>query len=171
MSTTEINNNDNPVCNRTSLVRDYAFDELPLNERQSMERHLAQCAACAAELDGVRLTTAALRVLPDVEVPQRIAFVSEKVVERSWLAGIWNSAARLGFASACVLAAGLTFASYHRDAAVNQAVAVALDKAHAEEAQKTQQLLAALREGAEYNRKLNNTHTVLLAEYPRETAQ
>jgi anti-sigma factor RsiW len=166
-----MNDNENPVCDRTSLVRDYAFDELAPNERKSMEQHLAQCGSCAAELDGVRLTTAALRVLPDQEVPQRIAFVSDKVVEQNWLTGIWNSAARLGFASACVLAAGLAFASYHRDAAVNQAVTVALTKAHAEDTQKYKELLVSLQEAADYNRKLNNTHTVLLLQRPGETAQ
>jgi anti-sigma factor RsiW len=169
MSTIEMNNENS--CGQVDLVRDYAFDELAPAERNLVQQHLAQCSGCAAELDRLRLTTAALRVLPDQEVPQRIAFVSDKVVEQSWLAGIWNSAARLGFASACVLAAGLAFSSYHRDAAVNQAVAVALTKAHAEDAQKTQQLLVALQEAADYDRKLNNTHTVLLAQYPGERAQ
>jgi anti-sigma factor RsiW len=166
-----MNMNDNPVCDRADLVRDYAFDELALNARKSMEQHLAQCSSCATELDGIRVTTAALRVLPDREIPRRIAFVSDKVVEQNWLRGIWNSAARLGFASACVLAAGLSFAAYHRDQAVNKAVALAVDKAHAEDAQQQQNLMIALQEAADYNRKLNNTHTVLFSQYPVETAQ
>ena len=76
-----------------------------------MEQHIASCADCTAELDSLRLTTAALRILPDREIPQRIAFVSDKVFEPSatarWFSGFWNSASKLGFASACVLAAGL----------------------------------------------------------------
>ncbi len=171
MSLTEMNHNENPICDRADLVRDYAFDELSPAERNSVQQHLTECSGCTAELDRLRLTTAALRVLPDQEVPQRIAFVSDKVVKQNWLAGIWNSAARLSFASACVLAAGLAFSSYHRDAAVNQAVQVALNKAHAEDAQKTQELLTALQEGAEYNRKLTNTRTVLLLQRPMESAQ
>jgi len=42
-----------------------------------MEQHLAACGDCALELDQLRLTTAALRTLPDREIPQRIAFVSD----------------------------------------------------------------------------------------------
>jgi anti-sigma factor RsiW len=181
------------ACSRADLVRDYAFDELAPNERKSMEQHLGQCVSCAAELDSIRLTTAALRVLPDVEVPRRIAFVSDKVFEKSWLAGLWNSAARLGFASACVLAAGLSFAAYHRqpeirtvvqtasvsqatiDAAVNKAVALAVDKAHAEDVRMTktaldavdaryakqQSLMIAMYEGVDYQRKQRNTLAIL----------
>ncbi len=49
--------------------------------------------------------------LRDEEIPQRIAFVSDKVFEpspwRRWWAGFWNSAARLGFASAAILAVAI----------------------------------------------------------------
>jgi anti-sigma factor RsiW len=159
-----MNTNDHPVCDRTDLVRDYAFDGLAAAERRSVEQHLAQCSSCAAELDQIRLTTAALRVLPDREVPRRISFVSDRVFEprSGFLSGFWNSAARLGFASACVLAVGLSFAAYHRqpevrtivqtadiskaalDEAVNRAVALAVDKAHAEDMQLTQAALSAV---------------------------
>ncbi len=130
--------NENSRCDRTDLVRDYAFEELAPAERKTMEQHLTTCSTCADELDGLRLTTAVLRVLPDVEVPRRIAFVSDKVHEPGWFASFWNSPARLGFAAACVLAAGLSFSAWHRpaasmspaefDAAVNKAVALAVDK-------------------------------------------
>lgn len=159
MSTSE-----NPACERADLVRDYAFDELAPAERRAMEQHFASCAGCAAELDRLRLTTAALRVLPDVEVPRRIAFVSDKVLEQkqSWWAAFWNSGARLGFASACVLAGGLVFAAAHRqpevrtvvqtasasqaqiDAAVSKAVSQAVEKAHADDARLTQAALDAV---------------------------
>lgn len=153
---------ENSACDRAALVRDYAFDELAETERRAMEQHLTQCQDCAAELDQVRLTTAALRVLPEQEVPRRIAFVSDKIFERGFLSGIWNSAARLGFVSACVLAVGLSYAAYHRpaearpvlqateiskaaiDEAVSRAVALAVDKAHAEDVRLTQAALDAV---------------------------
>jgi len=111
------------TCHRFDDLRDYAFDELAAESRHSLEQHLADCPACAVELDRLRLTTAALRLLPDREIPQRIAFVSDKIFEpspvRRWLDGFWNSGARLGFASACVLAAALVVSAWHRPAAVS----------------------------------------------------
>ena len=84
------------------------------------------------------------------------------VTESVWtlmLAGFWNSAARLGFASACVLAAGISFAALHRppdvptvvqtasvsaatiNEAVNKAVALAVQKAHDDDIQMTRAAL------------------------------
>jgi anti-sigma factor RsiW len=95
-------------CARAEGLRDYAFDEqLSQDERRAMEHHLSACSTCVAELDQLRLTTAVLRTLPDREIPQRIAFVSDRVFEPSVWRRFWNSGARLGFASACVLAAAL----------------------------------------------------------------
>jgi anti-sigma factor RsiW len=160
-------------CGQTELLRDYAFDELPASGRVAMERHLAECADCALELDQLRLTTAALRMLPDREIPQRIAFVSDKVFQPSPLARFFR--ARLGFASACVLAAALVVFAYHRpvprqvavtapaannvdvskqiDEAVNRAVA----QVRQEDAKMTQAALAA------YDRK-NRAQWVALEE-------
>ena len=93
-------------CGQLEALRDYAFEELDTAGRAVVERHLPQCGECRAELNRLRLTTAALRVLPDVEIPQRIAFVSDKVFEPSrW--SRWFSSARLGFASALVMAVAL----------------------------------------------------------------
>jgi anti-sigma factor RsiW len=104
----------------TEDLRDYAVGEIEADRQPALEQHLAACGDCTLELDRMRLTTAALRSLPDREVPQRIAFVSDKVFEPSpvsrWFAGFWNSSARLGFASACVLAAALVVFAYHRPA-------------------------------------------------------
>ena len=100
-------------CARAEALRDYAFDELPQDERRAMEQHLAGCGACVTELDRLRLTAAALRTLPDREIPQRIAFVSDQVFEPSAWRRFWNSGARLGFASACVLAAALVVSAWH----------------------------------------------------------
>jgi anti-sigma factor RsiW len=111
-------------------LRDYAVGEIEADRQPALEQHLAACGDCTLELDRMRLTTAALRSLPDREVPQRIAFVSDKVFEPSpvsrwfagsWFAGFWNSAARLGFASACVLAAALVVFAYHRPAVIQTA--------------------------------------------------
>ena len=71
------------TCGRAEPLRDYAFDELPAGDRGAMEQHLAKCGECALELDRLRMTSAALRSLPDQEIPQRIAFVSDKVFEPS----------------------------------------------------------------------------------------
>jgi anti-sigma factor RsiW len=112
-------------CHRIDELRDYAFDELAAESRHSLEQHIAGCPDCAAELDRLRLTTAALHILPDREIPQRIAFVSDKIFEpspaRRWLESFWNSGARLGFASACVLAMALGVSAYHRPAAATNA--------------------------------------------------
>jgi anti-sigma factor RsiW len=109
------------TCTKAEALRDFAFDELAATDRRAMERHIAGCTDCAADLTELRLTTAALRVLPDQDIPQRIAFVSDKVFSPSPVArffgGIWNSAARLGFASACVIAAALLISAWHRPAA------------------------------------------------------
>lgn len=152
-------------CDRAEALRDYAFDELPAAERSGMERHTSECADCAAELDRLRLTTAALRVLPDREIPQRIAFVSDKVFEPSgftrFFGGFWNSASRLGFASACILGGALIVSAYHRPAAapgevrtivqkadvsqqqVNEAVAKAVAQVREEDARSTKAVLEA----------------------------
>src|SRR5580704_16769879 len=97
-------------CAHAEALRDYAFDEqLPQEERRVMEQHLATCADCALALDQLRLTTAALRTLPDHEIPQRIAFVSDRVFEPSLFRRFWNA----GFASACVLALALVVSAWH----------------------------------------------------------
>ena len=100
-------------CGRAEALRDYAFDELPAGERRAMEQHLAACGNCALELDQLRLTSAALRALPDREIPQRIAFVSDRVFELSPFRRFWNAGARMGFASACVLSAALVVSAWH----------------------------------------------------------
>src|SRR6202050_2087717 len=106
-------------------LRAYAVGEIAADQQPALEQHLAACGDCALELDRLRLTTAALRTLPERDVPQRIAFVSGKVFEPSpvsrWFAGFWNSAARLGFASTCVLAAALVVFAYHRPVVIQTA--------------------------------------------------
>ena len=117
-------------CKQREAIRDYAFDEIDAAGRSAVERHLPQCAECRAELDQLRLTTAALRVLPDVEIPQRIAFVSDKVFAPSrW--NRWFTGARLGFASALVMAGALVMVVYRQPVAAPVAVASAGSSADA----------------------------------------
>ena len=93
-------------------LRDYFLKELAdPQQRRQVEVHVATCQSCSEELDRLQTMEAALFNLRDEEIPQRIAFVSDKVFEpsplRRWMAGFWNSSARLGFASAAMLSTAL----------------------------------------------------------------
>ncbi|HJT88818.1 MAG TPA: zf-HC2 domain-containing protein, partial [Bryobacteraceae bacterium] len=92
-------------------IRDYFLQELSGAERNQVEAHVRACQGCREELERLRATGTALFSLRDEEIPQRIAFVSDKIFEpsgwRRWWAAFWGSAARLGFASAAVLAVAL----------------------------------------------------------------
>ncbi len=92
-------------------LRDYFLKELPPSQEQQVEVHVKGCQECRGELDRLRATGTALLALRDEEIPQRIAFVSDKIFEPSpvgrWWSGFWNSAARLGFASAAILAVAI----------------------------------------------------------------
>jgi hypothetical protein len=101
-------------------LRDYFLKELSDPQQRQMEGHVKACQPCREELDRLRLTEAALLGLPDEEIPQRIAFVSDKIFEPSpWrrrVAAFWNSGARLGFASAAMLSAALLVSAFTRPA-------------------------------------------------------
>jgi hypothetical protein len=98
-------------------LKDYFLKELTTPQSAQMEGHIHNCAACRDELDRLRLTEAALFSLRDEEIPQRIAFVSDKIFEpspvRRWFSAFWGSAGRLGFASAAMLSAAIVFYSVH----------------------------------------------------------
>lgn len=92
-------------------LRDYVLKELPDTERHETELHVKRCGACRDKVEQLRLTEAALFALPEEEIPQRIAFVSDKIFEptpwrRTW-AAFWGSTARLGFVSAAMLSTAL----------------------------------------------------------------
>ncbi len=99
-------------------LRDYLLKELSGAEQSAVESHLKGCAACREQLAQLRATEAALFSLRDEEIPQRIAFVSDKIFEpspfRRWLAAFWGSTARLGFASAAMLSVAIAFSAWHR---------------------------------------------------------
>jgi len=101
-------------------LRDYCFHELSAAEQQQVEAHVKGCGSCREELDRLRLTEAALLTVREEEIPQRIAFVSDKIFEpspwrRAWEA-FWGSGARLGFASAAMLSTALIVFSLARTA-------------------------------------------------------
>lgn len=89
------------------VLKDYLLGELPGPDCLTVEAHVRACPACSEELERLRTAQAALASVPDVEMPQRIAFVSDRVFEPGWWQRLWNSAPRLGFVSAMVLAAAI----------------------------------------------------------------
>jgi hypothetical protein len=101
-------------------LKDYFLKELPGPQQREVEGHVKGCQVCREELDRLQLTGAALFSLRDEEIPQRIAFVSDKVFEpspwrRGW-AAFWGSSARLGFASAAMLSVALLVSAVMRPA-------------------------------------------------------
>lgn len=115
-------------CSPTEL-KDYIFGELNAADRARVDQHVCACAGCREELDRLRVTQVALAALHEEDPPRRIAFVSDPVFEKKpgWWHAWWNSAPRLGFASALVLAAAIfahgVMARPERAAAPVQAVA------------------------------------------------
>ena len=138
-------------------LRDYVLKELSDAERKQVDAHVKGCGGCREEVERLRLTEAALFSLREEEIPQRIAFVSDKIFEpspwrRGW-AAFWASTARLGFASAALLSLALMVFSLARtagtpagpasarvtvqpasvsDAEIQQRVQLAVDKAIAD---------------------------------------
>ncbi len=64
-------------------LRDYLFEELNAAQKAEVEAWLATSAAGREEFDRLQATNQALLSLPEEEIPQRIAFVSDKVFEPS----------------------------------------------------------------------------------------
>src|SRR5580704_10638790 len=102
-------------------LRDYHLKELTDPQQRQVETHVKDCSACREELERLRLTQAALFMLRDEEIPQRIAFVSDPVFEpsgaRRWWTAFWGSGARLGFTGAAMLSAALLFSTLTRGSA------------------------------------------------------
>src|SRR6266849_7765287 len=76
--------------------------------------HIETCESCHEELERLRVTHAALLTLKEEEIPQRIAFVSDKIFEPRWWQRIWHSVPAMGFASAAILAAAIFVHAYVR---------------------------------------------------------
>jgi hypothetical protein len=84
-------------------LKAYVLDETSGPDKAAVERHLPSCPSCREEVDALRNTLFALRRLPDREMPRRIAFVSDPVLETPWWQRLWNSGPRLAFASSAML--------------------------------------------------------------------
>ena len=101
-------------------LKEYFLRELPSPQRFQVEAHVKTCSPCREELERLQLTEAALFSLRDEEIPQRIAFVSDRIFEpspfRRWFSGFWGSTARLGFASAAMLSASVLYFAATRPA-------------------------------------------------------
>jgi len=93
-------------------------------EAGAVEDHLRSCENCRGELERLRVSHAAMMTLMDEELPQRIAFVSDKVFEPRWWQVIWRSGPAMGFASAALLAGAILVHAYTRPAPVSTQAAV-----------------------------------------------
>ena len=159
-------------------LRDYFLQELTGPQQRQMEDHVAACASCRLELDRLRITQTALSSLPDEQIPQRIAFVSDQVFEpspwrRAW-AAFWGSGPRLVFASAVVLSAAILVSPMWRtatraavsDAEIRQRIDAGITRAVADiEAQyrtRTEQLVKDIEHRDREERKM------LVASYDEE---
>jgi hypothetical protein len=103
-------------------LRDFLLRELTEPQQRQVEDHVEACSSCRQELDRLHVTQTALFSLADEEIPQRIAFVSDKVFEpsplrRAW-ASFWGSGARLVFASAAMLSVALVVSPMIRPAPI-----------------------------------------------------
>ena len=75
-------------------LKDYFLQELTDPQRHQVEAHVRTCALCHEEMDRLQMTQAALLSLRDEEIPQRIAFVSDKIFEPSPLRRWWSGFCR-----------------------------------------------------------------------------
>ncbi|HSW49659.1 MAG TPA: zf-HC2 domain-containing protein [Bryobacteraceae bacterium] len=114
-------------CSQYDL-KGYLLGEIAEAERRPVEGHLSGCRECREELARLRVAEAALRSVPDEEIPHKIAFVSDKVFEPGGWAWLWNSAPRLGFLSASLVAAAILVHAFVRPApAVSPAQMAAIE--------------------------------------------
>ncbi len=157
-------------------LKDYILGELSETEREQVLAHAQSCPACREELERLRVTHAALRALPEEEMPRRIGFVSDPIFERtSWWRWLWQSGPRLAFASAAMLTFGLVFHAAYRPPAVavaaqttaaieariseevskrvGHAVQTAVAESEARQAQKAQALVTAAQKDFEQQRQ------------------
>ncbi len=160
-------------------LKGYILKELPRDEARATELHAAGCDACREEIERLSLTFAALRAVPEEEMPRRIAFVSDKVFEpKRWQAWL-NSGPRMAFVSSLVLAVAILSHGVMRpvqvagpapaldtaviEARVDREVALRLDHAvkqvvaesEARQAAKIQAVVAAAEKRLEFERQID----------------
>ena len=93
-------------CSMVDL-KAYVVGELAEREKATLEDHVRSCQGCREELERLNLTRTALLSLETEEIPQRIAFVSDRVFEPRWFETMWRSGPAMGFASAALLAGAI----------------------------------------------------------------
>ncbi|MDW8354441.1 MAG: zf-HC2 domain-containing protein [Bryobacterales bacterium] len=124
----------------------YVLGESPTAERAALDSHLAACAACREEVARLGAVMAALGALPQEEPPRRLAFVSDKIFEPGFWSRFWNSAPRVAFASAAMLAAAILVHAFTRPAPVAPAPGAAQISEARIEAEVARRLEARLEE-------------------------
>jgi hypothetical protein len=95
-------------------LKAYFLNELNRREKESAETHIGACETCREELGLLECTQATLLALKDEEIPQRIAFVSDRVFEPRWWQRVWRSGPVMGLASAALLAAAILVHGFAR---------------------------------------------------------
>lgn len=70
-------------CDHIDL-KAYQFGEATASQRAAVDLHVRECPACRDELARLGALRAALASIPEEPMPQRIAFVSDKIFEPSW---------------------------------------------------------------------------------------
>lgn len=96
------------MCDQ-ELLLSYLYDELPTSDRQAFDRHLASCADCRAEVDGLRGTRAHLTSWTPPEPDLGFHVVrNPKPVEspRRW----WHTSPAWGLAAAALLTVAVSAA-------------------------------------------------------------
>jgi anti-sigma factor RsiW len=168
------------TCSSVDL-KAYCLGELDRREAALVDDHVRACRPCGEELDRLSLTRAALATLQDEEVPQRIAFVSDRVFEPRWWQTIWRSGPVMGFASAAMLAGAIFVHAFARPA-VPFATAPQMDTAQIErqvEAQVNARVNAAIakavadsqaKQSAEFAQALKATDARFEARHQSEMA-
>ena len=148
--------------------------EMGAGERQQAEEHVTACTDCREEVDRLRLTQAALFALREEEIPRRIAFVSDPVLKPHWWQRVWMSGPAMGFASAVLIACAILVNAAYRpappqvavtpaeidqrvraevDKRVKTAVVEAVSEVEARDGQKTAELVKAVDEKYEFQRR------------------
>src|SRR3984893_11164945 len=93
-------------CSSVDL-KAYLVGETSQREKSLVEDHVRTCQSCREEQERLRIAYSALLTLQEEELPQRIAFVSDKVFEPRWWERMWRSGPAMGFAAGAGFAAAV----------------------------------------------------------------
>jgi anti-sigma factor RsiW len=130
-------------------LKDYFLKELPPSEGRQVEAHMKTCPACREELDRLRMTEVAMFSLRDEEIPQRIAFVSDKVFEPSPWARWWKAFAPNFAFAAAVLAIAMAARPTTTDRQIQSRVEAEVTKAVATQTAQIRELTDRLQLAAD----------------------